>query len=835
MRVRFARPLYWLAVIVAFLCTAPRANAQSDLSTVKARMLADAIDKAGFRAETVGYSDTDFSKADTYASSIGSNGSWSGIDYGDTSNDFPALDHLDHVLVMAYSYNQKADAAHYKSAALLAAMNKALGYWYQVNPKCSNWFKNDIAKQFYLGPIGLLMQGAIDAGNLDKIIGDLTDAPSMTGANRTALSTSVIYRAVIEGSTARLSSGVSGVASVIAVTSGDGVQRDFSFQQHGGILYNGNYGFAFLRDVTWVGAMLSGTQYAFSAAQTGLLRDNFLQGTRWMIRGGLLDYNVRGREVGSSAGARLKADDFLDVLDHFALIDPANASAYLTAKSAIGAQKPQDVSGVRHFWSSDYTAVQRASYFASLKMCSKRTIGMERNVNTENLLGYWLPYGLTYTHQRGDEYDYVFPIWDWARLPGVTSPHVEISITDNATTYTSQSTSFVGGASDGSYGASAMDFSLEQTKAKKSWFWFDREWVALGAGIESTHAKPIFTSVQQVLQKGTVLADGSAFSGTAKALTNPQWVLHDGVGYVFPEAQTVQIQASAQTGSVKRIFGLGSSATVSGNVFSLWFDHGTAPKGKTYQYVVVPGIDQAALAQYAQAPPIEVLSNTPALQAVTQLERRATGAVFFQAGSVSVPGGPSVKVDAPCIVVLNEPAGSVAVSDPNASLSKVTVTVTNVTGGMKSQAVTLPGGDSAGKSVIVATLLDKRPALDDGSAGGGSAGAPSRGMAGDTSLAGAGQGGAAITGGTSGIAGTPGMPAAGTPGTGGSAEGNPGMIGGGAPGLSGSAEDAAGQASSGGCGCSVPRGRGRGLEIATLGSALIALARRRRGAGRAVS
>lgn len=838
-------PVSLLVGLAAWAVTSS-ALAQTDLATVKSRMLADALTNAGFKAETEPYWGTDFSQADSYSSRLASNGSWSDIDYGDTSNEFPALKHLDRVLVLSYVYS-KAGTSQYKSASVLSAISRALGYWYQVNPKCSNWFKNDIAKQYYLGPIGLLMQGAIDSSQLTLISNDLTAVPSMTGANKTAFSTSVIYRAVIEGNASRLTSGVNGVGSMIAVTSGDGVQRDFSFQQHGGILYNGNYGFTFLRDVTWVGSMLAGTQYAFSSSQIALLRDNYLEGTRWMLRGGLLDYNVRGREVGNNGGASLRGEGLQPILDHFIVIDPANQSAYQASKDNLTKQLPQAVSGTRHYWNSDYTAVQRPGYFSSVKMCSKRTIGMERDVNTENLLGYWLPYGLTYTYRRGDEYNYIFPVWDWARLPGVTNPHVEISFSDNSATYTSQSTSFVGAASDGSYAATAMDFSLEQTTAKKSWFWFDREWVALGAGIQSSHAKPIYTSIQQVLLKGSVIADGAAFSGTAKALTNPQWVLHDGVGYVFPEAQTVQIQAAPQTGSVKRIFGLGSSAAISANVFSLWFDHGTAPKGKTYQYVVVPGIEQAALDEYSKNLPIKVLSNTTSLQAAVQLKRRVTGAVFFQAGSLSVPSGPAVKVDVPCVVLLNEPAGTVAISDPSGSASKLTVTLTNVGGASKSQSVSLPGSDNAGKSVVVTGLLDKRPALEDGSGGtAGSAGGPgSAGTNGGAAQAGAGgtgenggTGGSVASAGTAGDAGRSGASGGRLDAAGGSAPsaGSSNASSAGAPGIAGGTAVPAEPAPSNGCSCSLPGNAPRKsaplLSLVVLGLAAQRV-RRKRGLARA--
>ena len=629
------------------------------------------------------------------------------IDYAATDNTWPAMRHLDRLLVMAYGYRK--DTCHlYGNAALQAAIAKGIGYWYQANPKCKNWFKNDIAKQFYLGPFGLLMQGSIDAGLLAKIVGDLTDVPSMTGANKTALSTSVLYRGVIENSASRVASGVAGVQGEIGVTSGDGIQRDNSFQQHGGILYNGNYGFGFLRDVLWVAAMVAGTQYACSASQIALLRANLLDGTRWMIRRGLLDYSARGREVGATPGMLLRAGDFLPILDHLIVVDPANQASYRDAREAIEESAPQPVSGHRHFWSSDYTAHQRPSYLSSVKMCSKRTIGMERNVNTENLMGYWLPYGLTYTYRRGDEFQYVFPVWDWARLPGVTAPHVEISWADNPTTYTSQSTSFVGGVSDSTYGVTAMDFSVQSTTAKKAWFWFDQEWVALGAGITSTHAKPVYTSVNQVIQKGYVVADGAPFSGSAKALANPKWVLHDSVGYVFPANASVQIQAAPQSGNLKRIFGLGKDTLYKENVFSLWFDHGTSPKGATYQYIVVPGTDQAHLEAYARDIPVTVLSNKSSVQAVAHKTLGLVGLVFHQAGTFVVDDLLAVTVDIPCIVLLDRTKGVVTVSDPNAVATKVAVAIRS-NGTTRTQTMNLPSGDNAGGSVKLYAVLDKSP------------------------------------------------------------------------------------------------------------------------------
>ena len=75
------------------------------------------------------------------------------------------------------------------------------------------------------------------------------------------------------------------------------------------------------------------------------------------------------------------------------------------------------------------------------------------------------------------------PIWNWNMIPGTTFPYYTTypARTTWGTNY--GTTQFVGGVSDGIHGASVLDFSHKATRAKKSWFFFDREIVCLGAGI----------------------------------------------------------------------------------------------------------------------------------------------------------------------------------------------------------------------------------------------------------------------------------------------------------------------------------------------------------------
>ncbi len=675
-------------------------SADDEIEILRQRLIDDALRKKGFIIRTERYTQTDFSKAGTYLSNLQANGSWSDVDYTDRDNEWNPLLALDRILVMTYAYRNSADNLYHQKN-LLNGIESALRYWYQVNPICKNWYKNDIAKQFYFNVIALLLQNTIDNTLLDKMIADLTAAPSMTGSNRTLVSVSVLYRGVLEKNAERIASGVAGVMQQVQITPQEGIQADYSFHQHGPFLYNGSYGSNFLRETIWLASIVQGTSFAFTEAHMRILRDYYLEGTRWMIRNGTLDYNVRGRQVGRSSGFEPDAATIVPQLDNFIISDPAYRKQYQVSRERILHKAPQDIKGNRHFWRSDYTAHHRNAYFTSLKMCSQRTVGMEMDVNTENLYGYYLPYGFTYLYRRGDEYVDIFPVWDWARLPGVTSPHHAFSGKGRS----SQPTSFVGGVSDSIYGVSTMDLDIKDTQAKKSWFWFDREWVALGAGIQAENENPIVTGVNQTLLKGNVVIDGTTFTQEEKTLENPSWVWHDSVAYVFPAQQTVAIKAAAQSGHLQRIFGLGADSVYQSNVFSLWFEHGLNPKEGSYQYIVVPGCGPSDMAAYTQNASVTVLANTVQIQAVTHRELQITGIVFHKAGSFAFSNNLMVEVSDPCLVLINHTTKAITVSDPTASLKKIDITLSIDSKESETKSASLPTGQFAGKSIKLNTLF----------------------------------------------------------------------------------------------------------------------------------
>lgn len=673
--------------------------AQDDIEILKNHLRDDALISYGFQPRIERYTDFHLTKAGDYLKSLNPNGSWTDVDYHDRDNDWSPLEHLNRLLTMTVNFEKKSSSL-FQNKELLEGIEKSLEYWYIINPVCDNWYKNEIAKQFYFNVMGLLLQNKIDKSLHSRIVNDLTAEPRMTGSNRTLVAISTIYRGVLENNPERIIRGVNGVTGQIHVTEKEGIQPDYSFHQHGPFIYNGSYGSNFLRESIWLATIVHGTGFAYKLGQIKDLRDYYLKGTRWMVRGGVIDYNVRGRQVGRSDAFDLGGDNLIQQLEHFIIADPQYKEKYMASKMHIENKTPQEISGNKHFWRSDYTAHHRSAFFTSLKMCSNRTVGIELNMNSENKMGYWLPYGLTYIYRHGNEYKGIFPVWDWARLPGVTNPYIEISAAKKGEAHTQQ-TSFVGGVSNGNYGVSAMHFSKDKTNAKKAWFWFDNEWVALGAGIQSDHKEPIVTGVNQTLLKGAVFVDGTQFRKKDQTLKNLSWVLHDSVGYVFPGNQTVEIKVDAQSGNLQRIYGLGKDSVYSTEVFSLWFDHGNEPSEESYEYIILPGASPSQLDVYTKNLPVSILSNTAEIQAVSHEKLNITGIVFHQAGAFTVRTDLLVAVDHPVLLLLDLENGFISVSDPTTQLKQVEITLRKNNDTVQTKIVSLPADELGGKSVRV--------------------------------------------------------------------------------------------------------------------------------------
>jgi chondroitin AC lyase len=637
----------------------------SDVAVIRAR-----LEEQG-RAENTTSASTVKGWLDTQSA----DGSWPDVDYANTNsaNWLPAA-HASRLVRMASAYRTQGNT-YYQSDALAQAFSKGLDYWIAAKLVSSNWWYNDIGVPLSLGPALLLMQPKLAAAQLTAAAALLPVAPKATGENLVWYSFGAIHRALLESNTDHLVAAVEAIKGTLVLTTSEGIQVDGTFYQHGNQIYNGGYGLGFVSDLSKWAAILAGTSLAIEGSPKTVLENLVLDGTGWMMRFGTLDYSAVGREISRKGNRK---DTVLGCLDRLITAGSPRLSEMQALRDHV-AGSGEGPLGHKHFWRGDYTVHRETDSLVSLRLFSVRTVGPEC-MNNENLLGIYQAFGMTLIYRDGLEYTDIFPAWNWMRLPGTT-----LEQTTSVPAFTGDlkgSRTFVGGVSDGQAGVSAFDQAEPKSSvtAHKSWFFFGEGFLALGAGIQSTGTGPVFTTLNQCLLRGPVRVDtGGAVSTQTSGevdLDATEWVLHDGVGYVFPSPTKVHLKNAAQSGDWNLINRMYASASLSCDLFLLGLDHGVAPTDASYAYVVLPGTDEAGVAAFAAQAPLTILSNTPSLQAARHSGLGLSGIAFFTPGSVSVKTGLTVATDTPVLLLLRETSTGLEVNAADPTQSAVSVQFT---------------------------------------------------------------------------------------------------------------------------------------------------------------
>jgi chondroitin AC lyase len=618
-------------------------------------------------------------------------GTWTSVDYADTQRSgWKAAQHLNRqVWSLAVQLHDKPDAA------TAEALRRGLDAWFRMDLKNTNWWHNEIGVPMALGNILLLAGDAVDAKRRSQACDIMRRSrfERWTGQNLVWGVNNQIMRGCLEGDEQAVAAGFERFYQEIRIGTPpqEGVQVDFSFHQHGNVIYSGGYGQGFSSDSARLFAAAHGTRFQAPPQVMDILGSYLLDGQRWMIRGDSWDFGVVGREFcrpgknarGLAHAARLMAG-----------LGLPRTAGFSAMAAAIAGDKPDaGVDGNRHFWCSDFMAHQRPAFAASVRMHSKRIDNTDSLTNGENERSHFIADGATCLMRDGAEYVDIYPVWDWQRIPGITCEQ-RPDMPEPKLVRRTGTTTFVGGVSDGRVGLAAMQHHRDSLVARKTWLMLDDAVVCLGAGIRCTSGLPVATSINQCLLRG----------GAMRAPGDGPWIWHDQIGYALLAPGQLEFSAGPQQGRWSDI-GVGKADLLSVPVFSLAIDHGRDPIDATYAYAVLPGITANAMPAWQAAPSVTVLSNTPALQAAEQRSAGVLGAAFHQAGRLDG----RLTVDQPCLVLLRRDGAQllVSVANPENKPLSVQVEIGEVLSGDGVQPAangsrvrfTLPGGAEAGRSV----------------------------------------------------------------------------------------------------------------------------------------
>ncbi len=669
----------------------------ADIATVRSRYVRSLLPSASGNAFL-------HARAARYAAALRSDGSWPDIDYtAQARSNWRTARHLDRVLAMAKSARVDRNNGH-PDAALEAKILLALKWWTEHDYQNPNWWWNQIGVPQLLGEIGNLMLGQIPDHELSKMVAIMkrSDWQGWTGANLVWMVAIQVARGCMENDPVALRVAYARMYEEIRIVNQpqDGIQQDDSFHQHGQQLYNGGYGRDFAENVGWFITYAWGTRFQIPRRPMAIFTAYLLDGEQWMMRDDGFDYSVIGREITRREGKIAPARRLERMLAALAA-EPVPQQKELRAfvRRLQGKADAPPFTGNKQFWCSDYMADRRPGYFTSVKMLSDRMLNGEM-INSEGKQSVHLSDGANFLYLSGDEYRNIFPVWDWTKIPGTTAIQGTLLTGEPNPVKARGVTSFDGGVSDGIYGMAAMDLQRGALKAKKAWFFFDRSYVALGAGITLTNQEKytVATGVNQPLLKGEVLTSeskaplrtGTYTSDSAKRF----WVYHDHVGYVFAPKTRIYLSLGPQTGAWSGI-GTGPDTPVTKQVFDLWIDHGRSPQNASYEYAVLPNVTPENVARRAQTPDLDVLANTTSLQAVYNRRLRLEEIAFRKPGALETPLG-RVAVDHSCLLMVRKTVDGweLTAANPENLRLKLHVSVNG-----RQTAIELPGGNFAGSSV----------------------------------------------------------------------------------------------------------------------------------------
>jgi len=682
-------PRIWFVWIGLFFISFSYAQSTSDVEVIRKRLITDLL-----------RTPVDADKVNRLVTSLAADGTWPSIDYVDTSKTgFEHRIHLANLLTLAKAYNQ-SESTYAHNAEVLAAFRSGLDHWIRKDYRCENWWWNEIGTPDAMADILLLMR---DNLTNEELTGGLAIATrsnfdgfgARPGGDFVKMAAIKAVTELVRPDTAAFAFAIKTMTDQVYITEDRGIKPDMSFHHRtDGVPSTLSYGRQYASSFAYWADIVRGTHFAFEPRAIDLVIDYYLDGMRKaMPFGRFSDPGIKNRDVS-------RKSSFADGDEYTARL-LARVSDYRKEELEHPVLRSD-----QYFWYSHYHSHQRPTYFASVRMYSDRSNNIESPYNEEGLKNHFYAEGSQFISRTGREYLNIYPSWDWRKIPGTTVVQVD-SFPRWQDMVKPGTTSFVGGVSDGEYGAATFDLLSPHTglRAHKSWFFFDDEIVCLGAGITSTASQPVMTTLNQALANGPVWINGKRQTGEQEVqFQGPAWVNHDSTGYMILDAKQVWLRRGASTGTWRSISHQdhATDEPVTQDIFTVGIDHGAQPKDASYAYVVLPAASESQTEAYTHQQPIEVVSNTRDLQAVSHTGLSIHYAVFYQPGNVTFPGGIRLTSRQPALFLVKAlPGGTaqVTLADPTRKLDNVTFRLELATGMDTTLTVQLPQGMLAGKSL----------------------------------------------------------------------------------------------------------------------------------------
>ncbi len=618
---------------------------------------------------------------------------------------------------------------YYHNSELYADIVKGLEYAYNnyygpcvwEKGTYGNWWEWDIGIPLNLTKILMILEDELGSEAVKKYLAPfdyLNEYPSMTACNRLWIGNCVLASAFLQNDAERILISKDMLLEIFEyVTLGDGFYTDGSFIQHEKLSYTCGYGASLFYELTQIMLILRGSRFAFyediTENQYAWAFDSFQP----VLYGGNLFACTRGREVYRNTSeanggvvasfirmttyAPSKYKDKLEaMIRHYMITSDNNYASnvpLMLVDYAVNLKNNDNVTPrtgyelVKVFGNMDRVAMHGEKYGACVSMSSTRIYKYEA-INGENRRGWYQGDGMLYIYTDGYDYNYsYFDFVDPFKLPGTTvssSDRVEQNVSpilgDSA---------FVGGVEHGKYGIAFMELGYGENKyfstdlsARKSYFMFDDEIVAVGSGINYSYSRNtlasesgatlikndesgVYTVIENRIWRNSdvLTVNGSALSlasGDTKTETVKNMHFTNMGGYVFFDDTVITYGKAENSGQTQ--------PNKTNTFFEATYSHGSKPSNGSYSFIYLPNATAEETAAYSANKDVTILEVSDKVHVVKENTLGITGYVFYEKGSSN-----GVTANVPCAVMITDKDGKVeiSVSDPTHLLQNISLTV----------------------------------------------------------------------------------------------------------------------------------------------------------------
>lgn len=710
-------------IVLAIYGTTLSAQAEADdFTIIKQRVVAELMK-----------SSVDDARVEDILNRMQEDGSYPEIDYSDLSRTagFPHRHHTYDLVHLAKAYKHP-ESAYFEDAQLKSRITTSLKYWVDHDFFGDNWHNNQISTPTNLVNLMLVVGDELPDDLVEKaqpIIGraHMNASGARPSGDRIVIAGILAKNLLFTGDKKGFDDVIRIIEGELKFSTGSrGIQHDYSFHHRVDRVNNttsygyGKYANAFGEWSYYV----ANTKYAFSKEKINKLVDYYLDGIcKQLVYGIYEDISVKNRSISHKTTFQPKG--LVEIERLLYGTDYRKDELEEILKLRKGEAQPSR-SFAKFFWQTEHFVFQRPNFYTTVRMYSTRNRNMEKPYNGPGKTTHHRADGTNYLQLRGDEYHNIWAVYDWQKISGTTilqKPElhdIDIIQLDGLT-------DFVGAVTDGLYGAVAFDFRSphDGITAKKSWFFFDEEYLCLGTDINSEQRLPVATTVNQVLMRSPVKVQQNDqthhLPNGNHQLHDIKWVYQDRVGYIFPKPASINLSNQIEQGRWSDITDQKniSEELISEEVFTLWYDHGQRPNDASYAYIVVPDVSEQDLARTSgDNRGIEVLANSAEVQAAISRKQGICQIAFYQAGKVEIAQGQTVKMESQGMAMLRQNGKRITeltLADPSRKLSKVMITIPGIyekqgdnykvqvdkTNQETLFIVELPQGVYAGKSVTI--------------------------------------------------------------------------------------------------------------------------------------